>query len=63
VRIIRDHYVYGKEITVEAATRDQVYVEVRKLHSDYYPWEMKEISPGKWLCYVAKHQSCFAVDD
>ena len=60
-REIREHRVFGKEVMVSASSEE----EARRLASkgEYWAWEAKEVSPGQWEVYIAKHEDCFALND
>ena len=65
-RIIREHYVFGKEIRVYADSEDDARTCVRsKTSSDYWIWEIKLVNGTNnvWDAYVAKHEDCFACND
>lgn len=62
MREIREHRVYGKEIVVEASNEAEARILVRK-KSSLHIWEIKELNPGQWEAYVAKHEDCFAMND
>lgn len=61
MRTIKEHNVYGKEVMVNASNEQEARALASK--GDYWAWEAKEVSPGKWECYIAKHQDCFATND
>ena len=61
MRYIREHAVYGKEVTVAASSEEEAKLLTSK--GDWWAWEAKEVSPGQWEVYVAKHEYCFALND
>ena len=60
-RIIREHRVYGKAVTVEAA--NEAEARAKASVGGFHCWEAKAVSTGSWECYVAKHEDCFALND
>jgi len=63
-RIIRDHYVFGREVKVIATDEVEARIKVGKITSDHI-WEIhrNEFNSTLWLAYVAKHEDCFATND
>lgn len=61
-RIIREHRVFGKAITVTASSEDEARAEIRKKTS-LHIWEVNNISGNEWEGYVAEHENCFALND
>lgn len=51
-RIIRDHWVYGKEVVVTASNEKDARTLVRK-QTSLYIWEIKELTPNQWEAYVS----------
>lgn len=64
-RTIREHWVYGKIWTTEAANAEDAAHKANVLFggNGWHCWEATEVSPGVWECYVAKHEDCFATND
>jgi hypothetical protein len=65
-REINEHRVMGAAIVVDATdeqdARKQIAAMPYSKRRDRI-WEIKELSPGKWECYVAMHEDCFALND
>lgn len=63
-RIIREHYVFGREIKVTASDEVEARIKVGLITSDYV-WEIKQngFNPQLWEAYVAKHEDVFACND
>jgi len=63
-RIIREHYVFGREINVIASDEMEARIKVSKITSDWI-WEIRknEFNSTLWEAYVAKHEDCFATND
>lgn len=60
-RVIREHRVYGRSVDVEAQTEKEARSKAST--GGVHAWEAKETEPGKWTCFVAKHEDCFALND
>ena len=63
-RIIREHYVFGREVKVIASDELDARIKVSKITSDHI-WEIRknEFNSTLWEAYVAKHEDCFATND
>lgn len=63
-RIIREHYVFGREIKVFAEDEAEARIVIGLQTSDYV-WEIKpnKFNPKLWEAYVAKHEDVFACND
>ncbi len=64
-RIIREHRVYGQIWTTSATSAEDAKDKASRLFSGngWACWEVTEVSPGTWECYIAKHEDCFATND
>jgi hypothetical protein len=64
-REIRGHRVYGKIYTVDAPSQDHATAQANKIFcgNGWHCWEAKEVSPGRFECFVAKHEDAFALND
>lgn len=64
-REIREHRVYGKIYVTEAANADEASAKANAIFAGngWHCWEAKEVAPGRYECFVAKHEDCFALND
>jgi hypothetical protein len=64
-REINGHRVFGEEVIVKASNEEEARMLAlsSKNKTDYWAWEAKELSPGEWEVYLAKHQDAFALND
>lgn len=60
-RIIREHRVFGREVTVPAPTKDDAYRAANRLGG--HAWEIAEVSPSVWKMFIARHEDCYALND
>jgi hypothetical protein len=64
-RTIRDHWVSGKIYTTDATSADDASAKANAIFAGngWHCWEALEVSPGRWECFIAKHEDCFATND
>jgi hypothetical protein len=70
MRIIKDHNVYGQEVTVFANSEAEAkQLAVKGRGHDWFAWEATEaypaegVLPGQWEVYIADHSNVFALND
>lgn len=64
MKIIKEHYVWGRNVKVTASDELEARIKVNFITSDYI-WEIStdKFNPKLWIAYVAQPQDCFAVND
>jgi len=63
-RIIREHYVFGREVVVIASDEIEARIKVGNITTDHI-WDIcvDSFNAKFWRAYVARHEDCFATDD